>query len=661
MEKILSSLEKYILYIVLVLFPVFVLSNNTSPFVIPKEILLVVGVSLVILIWVVRTIIKGSLTFSKGKFDLGVLLIAVAYLVATFLATPNKMEAYLLPGTTTFVLGGAVLYFLINQLDQKAKNGATIAVFISGLLLSLTTLVASLNAFTKIPQLPAFIKDPSFNPMGGAMPSIILLIVVSVFSISLIIKEKEAVKRLFYGVSLAVILFGLVVLVGSVLPGKSTSPQFDSMQDSWEISVETLKTSPFIGVGPANYLTAFNLFRPVTYNQTNLWQVRFTSASNFYFTLLTETGFVGLFALAVLLIAVYKHISSEFKLKKDGESVGTDLEIVSLIVLVVLFAVLPVIPSLVVYLFALLALFSKSEHKTLNLSTASAESNPPLTAKVPAIILGVPVVVGVLAVMFFGSKLLYAEATFAKALDALNANDAKDTYNLMNSAINQNPNVDRYHASFAQVNMALASSIASQKNISDTDRSNITQLVQQAISEGKATVALNPQRSGNWEVLAQIYRSIMPFAKGADQFTVQTYTQSIALDPTNPNLRIALGGVYYSMGNYSSAIDTFKLAVLAKPDFANSYYNLAIAYRENKDYPDAANQMQTVLSIVPKDSSDYQLAQTTLNDIKKNIPVAPATQASGSNLQAPQPAQTSTLKPPINLPKEATPPATISQ
>ena len=128
----------------------------------------------------------------------------------------------------------------------------------------------------------------------------------------------------------------------------------------------------------------------------------------------------------------------------------------------------------------------------------------------------------------------------------------------------------------------------------------------------------------------------------------------MALDPTNPNLRIALGGVYYALGRYDDAIDAFKLAVLAKPDLANAHYNLAIAYREKKNYDQAIAEMNTVLGLVQKDSADYKLAQSTLEDLKKNQ----STKTSGGeNLTAPQPVPESNVKPPIALPKEATPPA----
>lgn len=649
-DSFLSILEKYVLYIVLVLFPIFVLGNFATPYVVPKEILLVGGISLIIVLWVIRMILKGSLSFSVGKFDLGVLLISLAYLLATIFATPNKMEAFLFPGTTTFVLGGALLYFLINQFDAKAKKSAGVAMFSGVLLLALSVLLTTLNAFSKIPQLPAFIKDSSFNPIGGSVPSLILFATFIIYSLGLLVSDKDNIKRLFYGVATAVLVFTSILLIGGMLPGKVGSPKFVSTQTSWEVLVGTLTKSPLLGVGPSNYLTSFNLFRSVSYNQTDLWQVRFTTASNYYFTEITETGLVGLLGLIILLIAVYKFSVSEIK----GKNPGSTLEKSSLIVLLILFAVLPVTATLLIFMFALLALFSKSEGRSSHLNVSSSD-NGIFASRIPAIITGIPFLVGVGLVGFYGTGILTAEVTFSSALTALSNNDAKTTYNLMQSAVSQNPGVDRYHASFAQVDMALASSIASKKDITDTDRSTVTQLVQQAIAEGKNAVVLNPGRSGNWEVLAQIYRSIMPFAQGADQFAIQTYTQAVALDPTNPNLRIALGGVYYALGNYDDAISSFKLAALAKPDLANAHYNLAIAYREKKDYDNAITEMNNVLSLVDKKSQDYTLAQNVLSDLQKNKAAAAG---STSNLQAPQKNAASNIKPPINLPSEATPPAT---
>ncbi|KKR73541.1 MAG: hypothetical protein UU16_C0019G0003 [Candidatus Woesebacteria bacterium GW2011_GWA2_40_7] len=350
---------------------------------------------------------------------------------------------------------------------------------------------------------------------------------------------------------------------------------------------------------------------------------------------------MGVIALTLLLFGIFKFFYR-------SETVGDGVEKLALAAIIVILVFYPASPIVIFPLYILLSLFSKSEVKIFSASNT----------KFATVVIGILLGMGVLVADFFGAKAVMAEQTFKKSLDALGKNDAKTTYDLMQKSVRENPKVDRYHASLAQVDMALAQSIANKKDITDSDKNTVTQLIQQAISEGKAAVNLNPQRSGNWEVLAQIYRSVMPFATGADQFAIQSYSQAVALDPTSPNLRIVLGGVYYALGRYDDAIDTFKLAVLTKPDFANAHYNLAVAYKAKKDYDKAITEMNTVLTLVAKDSSDYDLAKKELDDLEKNKSISPDKTADGQDLTTPKTIENSNITPPIPLPQEATPPTT---
>lgn len=636
MIKFLDQIEKYIFVTALALYSVFVITTSSSPVQFSKLILLTIFATLAIIVWSARGFFKNTLSFATGKFDLAVLALVVAYVGSAIFRTPNKMEAFVIPGVATFVILSAVFYFLINQLNKQGKFLAQVALFASGVLLSLSLIFTQLGFFAKIPQLPTVFKDVNFNPLGGSVPSIIYLVVIAILGVSFVIREKELIKKTFYGVSLGILAMGLVIVIANSLPNRPQSPKFPSMQSSWEISVDTLKNSPVWGVGAGNYLTSFNLYRSVAYNASELWQVRFTTASNFYLTLITETGFVGLFAIALLLLAVYKNTKS---LRPENFEDGLPA------VFLILLAVLPASPILILPLFALLAVGSKSENRKFEIE---------IPTKVPSAIVGAFVIVLILIFDFYAFKYARAEATFKSALESLAKNDAKVTYETMQKAINQNPYVDRYHASLAQINMAIASSLANKKDITDAEKQTVTQLVQSAIAEGKSTITLNPQRSGNWEVLAQIYRSIMPFAQGADQFAIQTFTQAVVLDPTNPNLRISLGGVYYALGKYDEAIDSYKLAVLAKSDLPNAHYNLAIAYREKKDFDNAINEINTVMTLVAKDSQDYELAQNTLTDLEKKK--ATKITEAGESLTTPTQLEKSNIKPPIELPEDSTPP-----
>lgn len=650
MQKILSGIEKYTLYLTLFLVPLIVLPLFPNIFDTPKIALLVFGITIFTLIKAVRVIYEKRLSFSFGKYDLPVLIFALSYLVSGILRTSNKMDAFFLPGTATIVLGACLFYFYANQLNLEEKRNLIYTLFVSGILVSLISLAASLGLIGKIPKIPNFLKDVNFNPLGSNLPAVLFLTTTIPLGIGLLTSQKQIAKRLFIGIFLVIIVLSIVALGSKLLPGKPTSPSFLSLSMSWSIAVDSIKESPIFGVGPGNYLTSFGRFKTIDYNKTAAWNILFPVGRDFYLTHLTETGFLGLLGLTLLILAIVKSAKAK-----------VDNTIISIVVILIILAVFPSNLPLLLVLFTSLAVASETKEISVPL-TLSNVTEP--SRRIFAILLSLPLLLAGVGLLYFGGRALYAEYVFSRAISAITQNDAAKTYDSMRKAIVLNPYVDRYHAAYSQINIAVAQSISKKAGITDSDRATVTQLVQQAIREGKSTVALNPQRAGNWELLGRVYQVIMPFAKGADQFAIQTYAQAVNLDPINPNLRISLGAVYYALGRYDEAIDTFKFAVLAKSDFANAHYNLAIAYREKGEIDKAIAEMNVVLSLVKKETADYQLAQTELENLKKNRPTpsAPSTPLRApegqGNLTPPKKVETSAIKPPIELPKEATPPAT---
>ena len=642
----LAKLEKYILYLTIFLAPVAFIDLFSNFFDIPKVLVLALGVALTLLIVAVRALLGGKLTVGLSNFDFPLLLLLVAYLLSAFIRTPNKMDAFFFPGAATIIAAGVLLYFLFNSVGTNKKAlGATL--FLSGTLVSVFYLLAAAGILAKISFLPQFVKDSSFSPLGGLLPQALFVGILLPIGIALVLAEKEAVRKLFFSASLAVTTLALAVTIFNILPGKPNSPALPPYATSWVVAIESLKQSPLLGVGPGNYLTAFSRFKPLEYNATPLWAVRFTTATNFPLTLLTEAGLLALAALVLIYWKVLKGL-------REKLSGGFDYEkglFVSLALSLVLLLIFPASIPLLVLTFVLLAANARVNEVTIPLSAGGA-----VGSRLPAAILTLPVIVGLGILGYYGGRAFLAEYQFRRAINFLVANDGKGSYDTLIATIGLNPYVDRYHASYAQVNLALARAIAQNEEITDADRTTISQLIQQAIREGRATVTLNPQRAGNWENLGRTYQSIMAFATGADAFAITSFNQAVALDPTNPNLRIALGGIFYSLGRYDEAVRTFELAVLSKPDLANGHYNLAIALREKGNLEDAIAQLNAVLSLVEKDSEDYNLVKTEIENLEKKLP---AKEAEGTeSLTPPTPAEEPVLKPPLTLPEEATPPAT---
>lgn len=360
--------------------------------------------------------------------------------------------------------------------------------------------------------------------------------------------------------------------------------------------------------------------------------------------MITENGLLGAAAIGVLIYATV----AMFK-KSRGHD--TKFYAVSLLLLVVLLALFPITPTIITVLFVLMAINSKGH--SVNFGVESEEG--PAYLRIPVAIIWIPIFV---LLGFLSLKLVSfvsAEYNFNTSLGYLAKNQGKESYDTMQKSINTAPYVDRFHLTYAQLNLALANAVAQKKDLTTEDRNTIGQLVQQSIREAKSAVALNPDRSSYWETLASIYKSVIPLAKDADQFAIQSYSQAISLDPTNPNLRVSLGGIFYSAKRYDDAIDIYKLAVVAHPKHANSRYNLAIAYREAGQTDKAIEQLTQLQSIVTKDSEDYKLVTKEIDNLKSKQP-AKVTDST-TNLTVPQTDQKQ-LDPKIELPTDATPPAT---
>ena len=115
-----------------------------------------------------------------------------------------------------------------------------------------------------------------------------------------------------------------------------------------------------------------------------------------------------------------------------------------------------------------------------------------------------------------------------------------------------------------------------------------------------------------------------------------------------------MGGTFYALGDYDNAIDAFKLAVLAKPDHANAHYNLSFAYREKGEIEKAISEMTIVLSLADRESNDYELVRTELENLEAR---RPTTETEGTeNLIPPQEAEEPIIQPPLELPDDAEPP-----
>jgi tetratricopeptide (TPR) repeat protein len=638
-NKILTWLVAILVFLV----PVFFLPLTSDFYFLNKTLLLYISVGLFLIIWASKVAQKGKLRLIRSPLDLPILLFTLSYLLAILFVSPNRVMALL--GRGGLVLSLTIIYFVITS-NLVSILYSLYSLVTSATLLSLLAIYQHIGVGQKLFSLPAWMQLKTWTPAGSPLVLITFLIPVFLLTLIFALRQKDSLIKilLFMGAALQVTA---IILMGSLLlPGGQFAINLLPFKAGWQVAVGAFGSSPLLGVGPENFLSAMAQYRPIYLNNLDNWNIRFTASSNEFFQVFSTLGLLGLFTFLLMILRALQS-----SLHRSPASLRYPLYAIFLAQfllpanLILLFLEYLFLAFLVV---DLKNAGSEDIHET-QVRLAFLERNP--------LIILIPTVVLTLGFYYLVARAWMGDYYLRQSLLAAAENRGKDTYDFQIKAINLNPYVDQYRLTYSQTNFALANSLASRTDISDQDRQNITQLVQQAIREAKVAIALNRNKVTNWENLANLYRNLINFAQGADQWAIASYIQAIRLDPTNPILRINLGGLYFSLGNYDEAIRQFQISTELKPDYANAYYNLSAAYREKGEFLRAFDYMNIVTNMVDVNSGDYQRAQRELDELRKKLPeaVEPTEVKEAETLQEPESLPTPILTPPLELPEEAQP------
>ncbi len=539
---------------------------------------------------------------------------------------------------------------LIFAQTELAKNKERLLTIISASasLLVLISLILFLIPEGRFPlrilpnNLLFTIPSSQWSPVGSSLSLLLFVLPLLAFWLKKLtnrINRQSPAESKKISLPAIFVFFFIIGAATAIYQLTKNRPQILDPYSSWVIAVESLKKTPLFGIGPNNFLTGFSLYRPPEFNSGQNWAMLFTSPVNFWLHLWTELGLVALGLWLVFCWQTIKSISKKNSLYYP------------LIILLIIQAVVPAkLP--VIFLFLIIS-HQVREKKTFLI---------PEVKEVKKIAIGLALAL-VLPLGFVFSKALAAEYWFVESLRAINQNQGGEAYRLQQKAVVQNPSIFNYHLSRSQTNLALADAIAQKgKEMTDTDRNNISRLVQEAINEAKAAVSLEPQNIIAWQNLSQVYRKLINLAKGADQWTISSYQQSISLDPLNPTLRVDLGGVFYNLNKYEDASRSFEAAVRLKPDYANAWYNWAWALKKQNKLQPAVEKLQQSLTLISPNTPDYEKGAKELKEWKKELgkeeQKTSATKGTGQ-LAVPTPIPSPKIKP-IELPKEAAPQIEVS-
>lgn len=615
MNTILTTINKFYLRIVFLLFPIIFVSAVIDSFGFGKNLSLMVIAILALFLWVIKFLTDKEKVIKTNKL-FWLFLIFVGWSVVSFLRLEMglKMQSFMSPMGIGTVISLFILFFVWIQTDDKEERDQQFwFLTIGGLIVGLTSLIVFMIPANKLPLL-----IPKVNPvvsigagwsLAGSIWAEMILFVCLIFGWArkLLAKIREKVEVGVYLIEAVIVAFFSLLFLLDIYRIFKLGWMILDFNSAWVIAVEAFKRSPIFGVGIGNFVEAFNRYKPVSYNLTKYWTSVFSASSMGVLQIWTELGIVGLGLVAYLVMMI-------LKLKKT----------IKFWQIILFLAVVLFLPLNLMSVFLLAWLLSDVlENKETKLVLNVGENNFNVMPYLVALLL----LVGIGFGGYWVSKIFLGDVYMRQSLAAAALNDGVKTYQLQIKAIGMNQNLPSYRRMYSQTNLALAQTLLSNKDITEDDKGKASTLVQQSVREAKAAITLNNKNPEYWYNLAGIYKSLIGLVDGSADWSYQAYQQAIILDPTNPALYLDLGGLFYAAGNYEQADRAFEQSVVNKNDFANAWYNWANSAKKLNKLDAAVARLEQALKLVPVDSGDYQTASKELEVWKKELDAALKQQA----------------------------------
>ncbi len=629
-STLISTISNYLVLATLVLSVVLILPISDDFVTQTKMLIFFIGTFLLGVSFVIYSIQKKTIEFVLSPITIPLIVFGVAMAASTFFTNNYPVEALYRFGGAFLLMLGFVL-FASTTTNKKLGDlllpvaGVTSAVLT---LFSITQIFKFgpanlLNTLTGL-QIPT---DLSFNVAVNSLFAFQFLVITAVGLAAYSVLKKNITQMT--AVLFPIILCGIAVLGWSLLPGKPGAQVIPSWNSSWSVALDTIRSprAALIGGGPASYNNLYTRFKPVWVNSTTQWEYSFNQASNMPLTLLTTTGFIGLITWLIVVFRV-------FKLSRTTRDPETKVIAIMLLTSIFFQLILPThIIILIIQAVLFVALIAsmhgslpvmRFQALTMTMDTQDNPFNAPAKQVAFPIYFTAAIIIAILAASgYFVGRAYAASVAFFDSAKAAEAEDIVTAYEKQQQAVTLNPYLDSYRRQYAITNLTIASALAQKTDITEAEKEQVGQLLQQAVREARSAVLLDPLDAQNTIVLAQVYQNMIGAAEQAEEFALQAYVQSIENDPTNPGLRVSLGGLLLGQEKFSEAANVFNQAITIKRDFPLAYYNLAYTLVQLKDYENAKVAYQALLPLLDPTSEDYTKVTEELAEVEKMIAAMP--------------------------------------
>ena len=595
---IIDEAIKKIIYILVVLIPIWFLPITVNAIEFNKQILMVLLVVIALILWFVKILNKGEIRWRSNILNIALGAFALIFILSTIFSIRPYGSlvgwASHLSNSLINILCFIALYFLIvnNFRSLKETFGLLFAFLVSSAIVIAIGFLQIWSGFI----LPWDItKLVSFNTMGsvnslGIFAAIVMtlvssllfvikrngvklfLLLLGLLSLILIININFWVVWLVLAIGMAVILMlGLMQMVQleekiswialpiallaisliflffkPTLPLKPNLPIEVglSYKSGLNVITDILKEKPILGSGPETFAFDYAKYKPKEINQTAFWNIRFSNAPAGILSLTSDLGILGLIGfLAIIILFIFKAISNLIKAKENHDTLKRFLGIgifagwFGLTVSWFLYPQNFVLMFVFWLLFSLyLAEESSQKEGTYNLRKSSKVL---LIASFSFIV----IIVAIIGLLYIMGTRFVAEAVYKQGINVVEKEgdiDAGVTKLIKSTVIN--PYEDNTYQALAQLFNLKLQQDATNEDLSAEQKANLVQAdAVNVINAATQTTILSPKDASNWLLRGQIYRGLINVINGASEWAETSYNEAIKLEPSNPFVYLELG------------------------------------------------------------------------------------------------------------------------
>jgi tetratricopeptide (TPR) repeat protein len=665
-----DNVSKISIYVLVFLLPILFLPWTANVLDFNKQALLVALVFVSIFAWTLKILISGRASFSFSPIHIPIVVLFLVYTISTIFSLWRYGSFWGWPSITSesllSLLGLVLLYFLVvNVFKRKEIFYLMFCLVLSGFIAMLYGLFQLFGRYI-VPI--GFTKAVSFNTIGGINAlAVFTAVLLPLVIVLLVISKRKGLRVLFIAtIIISAILLLLInfriawwiVIAGSALiitfgtqkrdtfdnrwlilpmfflaiallfsffrfqiPGTPERPieVFLTHRASFDVAWESLRNSPVIGSGPGTFIYNFSKYKDITFNQSDLWSMRFDWASSKAITVLATVGILGALSfLALIGFFIFYGLkflfSKTYQREKENqgffEILGLGIFIGFLVITISYFFFKSNLSLDFIY-FLLIACFVSLLYPVKKEIVLRSSSLTTLA-----------ITFGFTLVFIFGLGVLILEGQrYASAVSYLEGmkdwqqGKTLDTVAHLETAIRISPKTDLYWREIAQAYLQAVNETAARTDLSPAEATRQVQIyINSAVNAAKASSQANPNNVVNWSSRGFIYQNLIGVVGGTKDWAVSAYDEALKLESTNPFFptqagisilsevsRLAQDEIGERVGLLAEAEEKFEQAIELKSDYAAAHFQLAITYQAQGKQAEMIEQLEKTKSIAPFD------------------------------------------------------------